>query len=110
LEKNPDDVQQFFFSSDSENQPGIGDLLTSYVKSYTDSGTGIIDSRKKVLESQVKDAKYQIENFEKRLEIRESTLRKQFLAMEKALSTMNNQSVWLSGQIAGLTASLNTQQ
>lgn len=105
LKKSPTDVQEFFFSTDS-SKSGVGDLLKNYVESYTDSGTGIIDSREKVIEAQIKDTKSQIESFENRLELREKSLRNQFLAMEKALSMLNNQCTWLAGQIAGLTESL----
>lgn len=108
LVSDPQGVQEFFFSA-VDSSPGVGDLIQGYVQSFTESGTGIIDSRDAVLESQMKYVKSQIESFENRLTLRESALRKQFLAMEKALSAMNNQSMWLAGQIAGLSTNLQGQ-
>jgi flagellar hook-associated protein 2 len=40
--------------------------------------------------------------YEKRLELRERSLRTQFLAMEKAVSLMKNQGNYLSSQLAGM--------
>ena len=43
-----------------------------------------------------------IASWDRRLEVREQTLRRQFQAMEKALGQMNSQSQWLAGQLGGL--------
>lgn len=43
-----------------------------------------------------------IASWDRRLEIREQTLRRQFEGMEVALGRMQQQSQWLSGQLAGL--------
>jgi flagellar hook-associated protein 2 len=102
LEADPGAVKKLFFSDDPTNAPAIGDDLKSYINSYVQSGTGIIDSRQKGLEVQIKSMNDQIASFERRMEKREITLRSQFLAMEKALNTLNNQSNWLAGQISSL--------
>lgn len=102
LEADPGAVKKLFFSDDPTNAPAIGDDLKSFTLSYVESGTGIIDSRQKVLEDQIKSLNGQIASFEIRMEKRELTLRNQFLAMEKALNTLNNQSNWLAGQISSL--------
>jgi flagellar hook-associated protein 2 len=40
-----------------------------------------------------------------RLELRRTTLTRQFTALETALSRMNSQSSWLAGQISSLPTS-----
>jgi flagellar hook-associated protein 2 len=102
LETDPDAVNKLFFSDDPAASPAIGDDLKNYIDSYIASGTGIIDSRQEILDDQIRILKDQIASFELRMEKRESTLRNQFLAMEKALATLNSQSSWLAGQIASL--------
>lgn len=46
-----------------------------------------------------------IEAWDTRLELRRTTLTRQFTALETALSRMNSQSSWLAGQISSLTTS-----
>jgi flagellar hook-associated protein 2 len=46
-----------------------------------------------------------IEAWDMRLELRRTTLTRQFTALETALSRMNSQSSWLAGQISSLTTS-----
>ncbi|WP_110180307.1 flagellar filament capping protein FliD [Nocardioides solisilvae] len=43
-----------------------------------------------------------IDQWDTRLELRRTTLTRQFTALETALNTMNSQSTWLAGQISGL--------
>jgi flagellar hook-associated protein 2 len=50
----------------------------------------------------VRDLDTQIESWDRRLELRESALKRQFSALEVALSNMQSQSTWLAGQLAGL--------
>jgi flagellar hook-associated protein 2 len=63
--------------------------------------TGLITNR----QSQAKDFTSQIEGWDRRLELKESTLKAQFSALELALSKMQSQSSWLAGQLAGLASS-----
>jgi flagellar hook-associated protein 2 len=44
----------------------------------------------------------QIEDWDRRLTLRQTALQKQFTGLEVALGKMKNQSSWLSGQLAGL--------
>ena len=46
-----------------------------------------------------------IEQWDLRLELRRTTLERQFTALETALSQMNSQSSWLAGQISSLSGS-----
>lgn len=46
----------------------------------------------------------QIEGWDRRLQIRETMLRRQFATLETALGNMRNKSSWLAGQLSGLQA------
>ncbi|MEW5785215.1 MAG: flagellar filament capping protein FliD [Bacillota bacterium] len=78
---------------------GTGTRLEGYLQPLTRAVTGIIDRRVDNSRFQVKEMDRRMENMERRLEQREETLRRQFLAMEKALGQMMNQSQWMENQL-----------
>ncbi|MTV27352.1 hypothetical protein FTX61_18315 [Nitriliruptoraceae bacterium ZYF776] len=65
---------------------------------------GSIARARNGLTSQIKLYQTRIDAFDVRLATRESTLRRQFTAMESALHTLNGQSSWLSSQLTALYA------
>ena len=83
-------------------QPGLARRLESVGVNAVDTGIGVLklasDNRKK----QVEDFTTAISSWDTRLARRESTIRKQFNAMEAALGRLRNQSGWLNSQIANL--------
>ncbi len=81
---------------------GLVAELSSYIDSLITAGTGILSAREEGLEKTLADIDEQIEQMEDRLALRERNLQQQFLAMERAISTLKNQSNWLAGQIASL--------
>jgi flagellar hook-associated protein 2 len=126
LEANPDEVVNLFtnntdLSGDgtvSTSEKGIAvrlteqlDYLTS-TASKTIGGTvvkasviqGKIDSLDKVINDYTK----KLESFYDHLKQVEDNLWKQFNAMEKALSNMQNQANWLAGQLGGLNNNNNS--
>ena len=66
------------------------------------AGPGLIASAITSRESQVSSLKTSIKSWDQRLELRESTLRGQYAALEKALGAAQSQGQWLAGQIASL--------
>lgn len=82
----------------------VGDVATNASKSDAGAIGQLITNR----EGMVKDFTTQIESWDRRLELRESSLRRQFSALEVALSNMTSQSSWLAGQLAGLSSSANS--
>lgn len=68
---------------------------------YTGSLSTSITSRKTNID-RLNDS---IDQWDRRLELRRSTLTRQFTALETALSSMQSQSNWLAGQIASLPSS-----
>lgn len=61
--------------------------------------TGLIPGRLDSLDKIINDYNEKIEDFQRRLDLREQALWEQFTAMEKALSAMQNQAAWLAGQL-----------
>src|SRR5690554_663319 len=79
--------------------------LGANVKSVLDGWTkpkGFMDTRLETYDMQIKTREDDILRAEKRLERREERLWLQFAAMEKALSSLQNQGNWLAGQINNL--------
>ena len=63
---------------------------------------GLLPLRQNRLEAQDKDISRQIENLERRLQIRLVNLRKQFTALESLLLQMNTQGLFITQQIQSL--------
>jgi flagellar hook-associated protein 2 len=86
----------------------VGLVATEGVTLPTDAATKV---RKGVLQDliqrrgdAVRGLTEQVEAWDRRLELRQTTLKKQFSALETALGKMQQQSNWLAGQIAGLAS------
>lgn len=63
---------------------------------------GRIATARKNVQSRIKSANDQLAAAERRFELREITIRRQFTAMETALATLQSQGNWLAGQIGSL--------
>ncbi len=88
----------------SEDQPGSEGILVNLQKAlqmYV-SYDGFLPVKDAMLESQDKDISRQIENLERRLELRLANLKRQFTALEGLLAQMNSQGLWLAQQVQGL--------
>jgi len=64
---------------------------------------GILSSRINGADDELRALKSQMEQMDKRLELRERSLTAMFTALEVAMSKSQQQSEWLSGQLAGLS-------
>jgi len=84
---------------------GIAKRLTAVVDSATSAANGFITSAVQGRERTKKDLETQILSWERRLELRQATLQRQFAGLEVALGKLQSQSSWLSGQLAGLQSS-----
>lgn len=105
LVERPDEVQKLFTAkSDIDGFDGIATRLGAFIKQYAAQGTGIIESRQRMIEEQMKSLDASIERLEARLEMRQRTLFRQFTEMEKALAAAQNLSAALAGQLATLNA------
>lgn len=82
--------------------PGVAQRLLAVAKRATDTTTGTLISLANGSDSKATDIQKRIDDWDLRLALREKTLTAQFSAMEKALSSLQNQSSWLSSQLASL--------
>jgi flagellar hook-associated protein 2 len=100
----------------ANNPSGVRDLLAGpanaggWVRAFervvhdADTTGGTIDASIGSAESELKRLQRSMSDMDDRLALRERTLRAQFAAMESALAQSQQQSSWLSGQLAGLNA------
>lgn len=89
-------------ADDVTSPVGFAAQLEVLAKGASDSTTGSLVLLAKSGDSLAKDLEDRIAAWDIRLEMRKTTLTRQFTAMETALSSMQNQAAWLSSQIAGL--------
>ena len=64
---------------------------------------GFVDRARKSLDGRIDLYQDRIDDFELRIASRETTLRRQFTAMETALAQLQSQGNWLAGQLGGLS-------
>ena len=81
---------------------GIAGQLSDHLDYVTDPFQGTIASRNDTLQDVIDDIERQIESKEKRLEVMEESLRKQFVNLEILLSSMQAQMEYLTTQLNGL--------
>ena len=72
---------------------------------YSDPYEGMLTQRITGQQSLIKDYTTQIEDWDRRLEMRRSGLQAQYAALETAMSNMKSQSNWLASQLASLSTS-----
>lgn len=99
LTENPQRVVKFLRG----NLVDVGFIpnLTNKLKSLTQTGTGIISTRKKGYQDRVDQADQRIDRKEKNLEKREEQLRRQFSKMEESMAKINSQAGALGGMGKG---------
>ncbi|SHF76662.1 flagellar filament capping protein FliD [Geodermatophilus nigrescens] len=85
--------------------PGVAQRLLAVVKEAGDSVTGSLVVKAKSSDEAAAQLQDRIDDWDLRLELRRTTLQKQFTAMETALSSLQNQAGWLSSQLKSLSGS-----
>ncbi|CAH0118013.1 Flagellar hook-associated protein 2 [Paenibacillus sp. CECT 9249] len=105
--KDPDKMLQMFnktVKADGETKPlGIGAIIKDGLHQWTKSVDGIITTQIKGYDSEVSYVSDQMERMELQLQKKEERMKKQFVAMEVALSKLKNEQDWMSGQLGMLT-------
>ncbi|MCV2489485.1 flagellar filament capping protein FliD [Geodermatophilus sp. YIM 151500] len=81
---------------------GIAERLLSVARTASDSTTGSLVKLAAGKDSVAEDLQDRIDAWDLRLAARKEMLTRQFTAMETALSSLQNQSTWLAGQISSL--------
>lgn len=97
LADNPDKVFDLFNAED-----GIATKLDEEIEMWTKSTNGIIPTKEDSIKKQIEYTEKSIEKFEERLEAKRKLLESQFLAMEKAMSSLTSQGDWLAAQVSSL--------
>jgi len=82
--------------------PGLSDALTKVLDPIAKLTDGDLAKRATATERETARIKDQMTQMDARLKLKEERLRKQFTAMETALSSTQSTTSWLNGQIAGL--------
>jgi flagellar hook-associated protein 2 len=105
-EADPAGMQRLFAAPPDEvdSNPGILDRISTVATAASAFGTGYLATAKEAKDSQITDFTRQIDSYERRLTLREASLKRQYAALEAAISTINSQSNWLAGQLNSLNA------
>lgn len=101
---DPDAVRAAIAPTDGSS--GLAQRLVAVAESAvrtTAGNEGTLVRSATGVESRTKDLNKQIEAWDTRLALRRETLQRQFSGLEVALSKLQNQSQWLSGQLASLS-------
>ena len=84
---------------------GFAARVQKVAKGASDSVNGTVTTSINGRNSDIARMQDRIEDWDARLALRQETLTRQFTALETALSQMNSQSSWLSGQLSSLSSS-----
>ncbi len=82
----------------------IASRVSTAASASSDKYTGQITMKITGQQSEVRVLGDQVEAWDRRLDTRRSTLERTYAALEVALSNLNSQSSWLSGQLASLNS------
>ncbi|MEM9563285.1 MAG: flagellar filament capping protein FliD [Actinomycetota bacterium] len=97
---DPDSLSALF--TNPAGEPGALDRLVDAAEAATSVGTGYLYTAGEAADQRIDTYGEQIDALERRLEIRESTLRRTYANLEVALSGLQQQSSYLASQLAGL--------
>jgi flagellar hook-associated protein 2 len=84
---------------------GTAELFDRVLFNITDAYEGYVGFKQDSLQNTIDNLETQIEQMEARLSAKMENMINRFVAMEVALSKIQSQSQWLSGQISGLYGS-----
>ena len=83
---------------------GFAARVEKVAKGASDSVDGTVTTSISGRSNDIKRMQDSIDDWDARLALRQETLTRQFTALETALSQMNSQSSWLSGQLSSLSS------
>jgi len=97
---DPEAVQKLFAATqDADGFDGVTARLESRFQAWLQAGDGLLAARQKMFGDRMKAIDDSIEQMERRLEIREQNLMRQFIALEEVMAAFQTQAMWLEGQI-----------
>ena len=89
-------------ADDTAAVPGVAQRLLDLAKRATNTTTGILVLKAKGEDQAAAGLTTQIDDWSRRLELRQASITARFNAMETALGSLQNKSSWLSSQLASL--------
>lgn len=100
VKTNSNDVLAFFRG---DNNPGSGFIgkVKGFVQSSLTSGFGVVNNRKRGIQSKIDRIDRDIESKEKRLEKKEVALRRKFSKLEEQLGKIRSQGAQVAGAFGG---------
>ena len=101
-ETDRNELERLFVAPTGETDLGVLDRIVQAAEEATATGSGRLWSEAEATKSRIERWGDQIDAYEKRFEIREATLRRQYAALEVALGALSEQSSYLAGQLASL--------
>lgn len=108
-ESDRSELERLFVAPTGDTDLGVLDRIVQAAEEATATGSGRLWSEAEATKSRIERWGDQIDAFEKRFELREATLRRQYAALEVALGALSEQSNYLAGQLAGLTTNYGGQ-
>jgi flagellar hook-associated protein 2 len=102
---NPSMVATKLGATAKDSVPGFAARLATMAGHASNSTDGTLTSSIMGRQSSVTSLQKQIDDWDVRLAARQDSLNKQYAALEVALGKLQDQSSWLSGQIASLSSS-----
>ena len=105
LQENPGAVRTLFEASeDIDGADGVARRLGEYMHNWIRHGDGVLAGRDRMYDRTMRMIDDRVESLERRVQMREANLRRQFVRMEEMLSAMHTQGQWLEGQINTLSS------
>ena len=101
---DPDAVERVYSVPFGSEDDSVAGRLLAEIDDATTFGTGYLRSAEDAENARVDDLSDSISAWDRRLEIRETTLRRMYTRLESSLAQLQAQSTWLAGQIANLGA------
>ncbi|MEW5822710.1 MAG: flagellar filament capping protein FliD [Cyanobacteriota bacterium] len=99
LETNQEDVRALFIGDSTASITGVMAELEVFTDAALDPVNGFFFTRDEAISNQIDDIEKSIIRMQERLEAKEELLKAQFSAMEQAISTLNSQQSYISGQL-----------
>jgi len=104
LNNNFEAVKQLFlknYGTDGvENKEyGVAVRINNYLDKLLDPTNGYFKTNSSGISSETKNIEDSIQRYNMRLELKEKSLRRQYTLLEKAMSSADMQSAWLSSQL-----------
>ena len=98
LADDPEAVQKLFAATEHRRLRRRDRPAGIRFQAWLQAGDGLLAARQKMFGDRMKAIDDSIEQMERRLEIREQNLMRQFIALEEVMAVFQTQAMWLEGR------------